>query len=75
MAARPSPVSIAPEHVPHFAAIYGLLTAEERVRVSAIMASAPPSLLAKVQRDLLSMTPARAVEHLRRNVFPAGVVA
>lgn len=66
---------IAPQHVPHFAAIYSLLTAEERVRVSSMMATASPSLLTKVQRDLLSMTPARAVDHLRRNVFPAGVVA
>ena len=66
---------IAPQHVPHFAAIYSLLTAEERVRVSSMMATAPPSLLTKVQRDLLSMTPARAVDHLRRNVFPTGVVA
>ncbi len=74
-AAPAAPVTIAPEHVPHFAAIYARLTAEERVRVSSLMASAQPSLLAKVQRDLLSMTPDRAVEHLRRNVFRAGVVA
>jgi hypothetical protein len=67
--------SLAPEQTAHFAAIYGLLTMEERVRVSAMIAGASPTLLATVQRDLLSMTPERAVAHLRRNVFPKGAAA
>jgi hypothetical protein len=71
----PSSTSLSPEQSGHFAAIYGLLTAEERVRVSAMIAGVSPTLLARVQRDLLSMTPERAVAHLRRNVLPSGVAA
>jgi hypothetical protein len=71
----PTRASIEPDQAAHFAAIYGLLTAEERKCVSALIAGASPTMLAAVQRDLLSMTPERAVTHLRRNFFPSGAAA
>lgn len=70
-----SRTSLPPQQTAHLGAIYALLTAEERVRVSAMIATASPTLLATVQRELLSMTPERAVAHLRRSVFPSGAAA
>lgn len=50
-------VNIAPNRAAHFGAIYGLLTAEERVRISTLMATVSPTRLARVQRELLAMSP------------------
>jgi hypothetical protein len=70
-AATETGASIGVDQAAHFGAIYSLLTTEERVRVSSMMAGVSPAMLAKVQRELLTMTPERAVTHLRRNVFPS----
>lgn len=67
----PDGVSITPDIVKHFAAIYALLDAGERQQMSSAVARMPKEDLARAEAQLMDMTPHAAVDYLRTTVFPS----
>ncbi len=67
----PDGVTIPPDVVDHFGAIYALLDADERQRLSSVVAQLPKSQLAMAEAQLMQMDPQAAVDYLRTTLFPS----
>lgn len=67
----PDGVTIPPDVVDHFAAIYALLDGDERQRLSSVVARLPKSDLASAEVRLMQMEPQAAVDYLRTTLFPS----